>query len=161
MNNQEQVISIIKESYLSIDFVNRYKKIFTKFNLDLDVILKRMDKKENLKVMKNLGYNFKISSPGQYYNYEEEFDNIKLTLSCQISRGMVFPYLYIYIDGNRIPSGQKLTFVYRELVGNMNAPANALMFRDYKDLKDIMASVINLYEDFKNEFRHRTKLSER
>ena len=29
---------------------------------------------------------------------------------------------------------------------------NALMFRNYDDFREIMASIIKIYEDFKNEF---------
>ena len=41
----------------------------------------------------------------------------------------------------------------------MNAPANALLFRNYEDLKEIMASVIAIYEDFKKEFLKRLEES--
>ncbi len=56
-----------------------------------------MNKKENLNVIKELGYKFKIFTLGQYYRYIKTFDRIKLVLSCQVSKGKVFPY--INIDG--------------------------------------------------------------
>ena len=54
-----------------------------------------MDKKENLKILKELGYAFKIFTPGQHYDYEEKFENIKLSVSFQISGGIISSYIYI------------------------------------------------------------------
>jgi len=155
MKKQEKIVEQIYNSYLTIGFVKRYNTLFHRFDLNLDEIMTRMDKKENLKVMSELGYKFKIFTPGQHYNYKEISDDVKLVLSCQISKGMVFPYIYIYIKNQKIDYQESLSFIYRHLINNMNAPANALLFRNYEDLKEIMASVIAIYEDLKKEFLKR------
>lgn len=54
------------ESFKNIDFINRYKKIMDEHNHSLDNILSRMDKSIIKKTFKEIGYNFKISSPGQF-----------------------------------------------------------------------------------------------
>ncbi len=98
MGKQEKIVEIIYNSYKNIDFIGRYKKVYPKYFFDRKIIdvMTKMDKKENLKILKELGYTFKIFTPGQHYDYEEKFGNIKLILSCQISGGAVSPSIYIY-----------------------------------------------------------------
>lgn len=153
--NQKEIVKKIHKSYETINFTKRYKQLYSKHNFSLDELLTRMNKKDNLNIFKELGYEFKISSPGQYYNFEEKFDEIKLSLSCQISKGMVFPYIYVYVNGNKIskPYSSKISFTYRYL---MNIPRlqalNSLCFRDLDDLKNILKDLLGIYEDFKEEF---------
>lgn len=155
MNNQEKIAEIIYQSYRDINFVDRLKKGSLKYDFPSDVIMKRMNKKENLKILKELGYNFKIFSPGQHYDYSEEFKNIKLKLSCKISGGIINSYIYIYINNEKVNSNvykENLSFIYRHLVGDMNAYITAFTFRDFDDFKNAMSDIIKIYEDFKQEF---------
>ena len=98
MKEQEKIVEVIYKSYKNIDFIKRYKEIYPKFFFDRNItdVLTKMDKKENLKIIKELGYTFKIFTPGQHYQFEEKFENIKFCLSSQISGGAVIPYIYIY-----------------------------------------------------------------
>jgi len=163
MEKQEKIVEIIYETYKQINFVDRYKTIYPKYRFDLGTIMSRMNKKENLNVMKDLGYKFKIFTPGQHYNYEEQFGDIRLILSCQISGGMVIPYIYIYIYDKKIGAKQNfranIGFVYKRLTNDFKQIVNVLSFRNYEDLKGIMKSVIEIYEDFKKEFLKRMEES--
>jgi hypothetical protein len=155
MELQVKIAELAYQTYNSIDFVNRLKNNSLKYDFPLDDIMKKMDKKENLKILKELGYNFKLLSPGQYYNYEEEFENIKLILSCQISGGIIADYIYIYIDGTKIEGNllkSNLAFVYRHLMNDKEAIINACKFRNFEDFRNAMSDIINIYEDFKREF---------
>jgi hypothetical protein len=97
MELQEKIAEIAYQAYKNINFINDYKPTFLKYNFPLDDVMSKMDKKENLKILKELGYSFKIFTPGQQYNYEEVFSNIKLILSSKISGGIINNYIYIYI----------------------------------------------------------------
>ena len=48
-----------------------------------------------------------------------------------------------------------LGFIYKHLTNDFEQIVNALGFRNYEDLKEIMESVIKIYEDFKKEFLSR------
>jgi hypothetical protein len=156
MNEQKRIVELTYKTYKSIYFESKYNKIYTKYHLDIDTIMSRMNKKENLNVIKKLGYVFKIFTPGQYYEYEENFGNVKLALSCQISKGLVIPYIYVYVNNENINYRyglrNNLGFVYKQITNDFEQIVNALGFRNYEDLKGIMAGVIGIYEDFKKEF---------
>lgn len=155
MNIQEQVANVAYQAYKNIDFVIKFKSGSLKYKFPLDDIMKRMDKKENLRILKELGYNFKIFTPGQYYDFEEIFGNIKLILSCQISGGIITEYIYIYIDDSKIEGNMlksNLAFVYRYLLNDKESEISAFKFRDFDDFRDAMADIVSIYEDFKKEF---------
>jgi hypothetical protein len=117
--------------------------------------MSKMDKRMNLNILKNLGYDFTIFSPGQHYNYEEVFKNLKLKLSCKIGGGIINTYIYIYVDNEKISSDlyeESLTFIYRKLIDDKNAVTNAFKFRNFDDFKCAMSDIIGIYEDFKTEF---------
>lgn len=155
MNKQEQTAQIAYKAYINIDFNNKIKSNSLKYDFPSDEIMKKMDKKENLKILKELGYEFKVFTPGQYYNYEEVFGNIKLVLSCQIGGGIITEYIYVYIDNEKIDVNllrSNLAFVYRYLLNNSDAEISACTFRNFDDFRDAMGDIIGIYEDFKKEF---------
>ncbi|MDR6969461.1 hypothetical protein J2X31_003492 [Flavobacterium arsenatis] len=155
MNIQEQTSKIAYQAYRNIDFVRKLKNNSLRYDFPLDNIMKKMDKKENLKILKELGCDFKIFTPGQHYNYEEVFGNIKLILSCQISGGIITDYIYIYVDGNKIDGTllkSNLGFVYRYLLNDKEAEIKASKFRNFDDFRNAMGDILSIYEDFKTEF---------
>jgi hypothetical protein len=155
MELQEKTAKIAYQAFRNIDFINNYKSKFLKYNFSIDDVMTKMDKKENIKILKELGYEFKIFSPGQHYNYDENFGNIKLTLSSKISGGIINNYIYIYINNKKINSNfyeENLAFIYRHLKNDNNAITNAFKFRNFNDFRNAMSDIISIYEDFKTEF---------
>ncbi|MGB0870878.1 MAG: hypothetical protein ACPGSD_14885, partial [Flavobacteriales bacterium] len=73
MTENKQIEEKVYASFRKIDFAKRYKTIFETHN-DYDLMITRMNKSKNLATLKGLGYNFKIFSPGQYYNFEEHIN---------------------------------------------------------------------------------------
>ena len=94
MTNQKNPIQIIINSLKEINFSKRYQTVFLSH---YDDMMTRMNKSENLKVLKSSGYPFKIFNPGQYYELEENIDNIKFMLSFKINKGLITTYLYLAI----------------------------------------------------------------
>jgi hypothetical protein len=158
MNNAkiEKVIELVYNSYKNINFIERYSNIFPKYLFEIDSLMKKMDKKENLKILAAFGYVFKILTPGQYYNYEETFGNIKLILTFQISGGVITPYIFIFLDEINIDYkynfSQNLGFIYKKMTNNYEQTVNAFCFRNFDDFKNAVSDIISIYEDFKKEF---------
>jgi len=92
-----KIEKIYYESFKNIDFVNRYKKIMDAHKHPLDFILSKMDKSTVRKIFKEVGYDFKISSPGQFYVFFETIKDYSFKISFQISGGIIGIYIYIYI----------------------------------------------------------------
>jgi hypothetical protein len=141
------------QSFRKIDFIDKFKKIMDTHNHPLDAILKRMDKPIIKNSFKELGYNFKLSSPGQFYIFYETVGDYSFKVSFQISGGIVYVYIYIYIQNEYIKIDyNNLGFLYRHLIGNMEEVINAPTFIDYNELKNIIKVIMTIYEEFKSEF---------
>ena len=141
------------KSFSNIDFTNKYKKLMDNHKHSLDDILKRMDKSIIKKTFKEIGYDFKISSPGQFYVFYETIGNYSFKVSFQITGGIVIIYIYIYINHEYIKvANNNLTFLYRYLLNDMNLVTNQPTFINYEELKTILINILNIYEDFKKEF---------
>ena len=148
-----KIEKIYYESFKNIDFINKYKKIMDTHNHSLEDILSRMDKSIIKKTFKEIGYDFKISSPGQFYVMFETVSNVSFKISFQISGGIIATYIHIYVGDNYIDiDNNKLGFLYRYLLNSMNLQINNPTFLDYFELKIILSDVLDIYEDFKKEF---------
>ena len=141
------------KAFNDINFIGRYKDIMNAHNHDLDEILSRMDKLIIKKTFKEIGYDFKISSPGQFYVFYETSKNCSFKVSFQISGGIVIIYIYIYMNHEYIKvDNNNLTFLYRYLSNDMNLITKQPSFKSYDELKIILIDILNIYEDFKKEF---------
>lgn len=157
MKEQERIIKTIIESLETIDFIKKYSSVFIKHN-DFDNMMTKMNKSENLKTLRSLGYPFKIFSPGQYYNIEETFSNIRFDLNFKINRGFITSYIYLYINNEKVPfKHSNFTFIYRFLLNDMDAKTTAPKFKDLEELKDIIAALLNIYVDFRDDFLFRMR----
>ena len=112
-----------------------------------------MDKTIIIRSIKELGYNFKLSSPGQFYVFYETQGEYSFKVSFQISGGIIGIYVYLYLNHNFIDiDNNKLSFLFRYLVNDMNAEINAPTFTNYDELKKILKDILKIYEEFKIEF---------
>lgn len=135
------------EAFRKINFSKRFKQIVNEFN-NFESNLYKTNKKEVLKLLNNLGFNFTFCD-GAYINIEQ-FDSIKFQITLNI-KGNVLCTLYIWYKGELINlvSGH-FTFVRNKLesIEEFIAPN----FSNYEDLEKILSALLSIYEDFKREF---------
>jgi hypothetical protein len=141
------------QSFRNIDFVTKYKKIMDEHNHPLNEILSKMDKPTIAKTFKELGYNFKISSPGQFYVFYETLREYSFKVSFQISGGIITSYIYLYYNNNIVKIDYtNFAFIFRFLKNNMDEITNAPKFKNYDELRIILKNILKIYEEFKSEF---------
>lgn len=148
----EKLIRIIENSFRCIDFTNRYKKTMENHS-DFENRMQKIDKKEILKALKELGYTFKVFSPGQDFYIEDVVLHFKFIFSFKAKNAIMENYIHVYMDEKKIPFlYPNLAFVYRFLVGDMTTSVKAQNFKNYEEFKTIISTLLNIYEDFKSEF---------
>ena len=152
--DEEILIKAIQKSYNSINFTERYRKIMEQYN-DFNNRMHKVDKNEILKTLKHLGYNFKIFSPGQECYLEESISNFKYDFSFNSKNGIMQIYISIYFNNIKVKYQENFAFIYRALMGDMNLNTTAPKFKTYDEFKEIINSLLKIYEDFKNEFLKR------
>jgi hypothetical protein len=151
--DHKQFEELYYEAFKNVDFLKRYKEIMDKHNHPLDEILSRMDKSIIKHTFEDLGYDFKLSSPGQFYVFFETFGSFSIKISIKISGGIIHTYIYIYICNEVVKIDYtNFAFIFRILKNNMDEVTNAPKFKDYEELSVIIKDIIGIYEDFKTEF---------
>lgn len=144
--------SIIINSLINIDFTKRYKTIFSKYS-NYDDMITKMDKSKNLQTLKTINSSFKIFNPGQYYNLEDNYNDVKFKLSLKINRGFITSYLYIYFNEKKSSyEHNNFAFIYRNILKDNEAETKAPAFKDYTELKLVTSLIYGIYNDFKTEF---------
>jgi hypothetical protein len=147
----EVLLKKIEDSYRSIDFAIRYKKLMNEHN-DFQNRLQKVEKKEVLAVLKNLGYNFKVFSPGQDFYIENVTGEYKFIFSFKCKSAIMENYIFVYYNNAKIIYEENLAFIFRALMGDMNTSTTAPKFRDYEEFQKIITLILQIYEDFKTEF---------
>lgn len=155
-----EYIEHIENAFKAVDIVNRYSEILTG-RQDVNNIIVKMDKKEILSALRKLDCVFKASSPGQYYEIVENNGRFKVVFSSQISKGIIAPYIFVYLDENKIPfKYTSMPLVCRYLKGNAKENGGNIVFKDPSDFEKIMKGLLAIYEDFKKEFLRRVQAEE-
>jgi hypothetical protein len=147
----EKLIRIIENSFQFIDFVNRYQKIMENHS-DFENRMQKVDKKEILKVLKELGYTFKVFSPGQDFYIEDFVAEYKFVFSFKCKSAIMENYIYVYYKGEKILYEENFAFIFRYLLKDINAQTTAPKFKTYNEFKEIIQKLLKIYEDFKAEF---------
>lgn len=152
MANNREYFTIFDNSLDKINFSNRYKELSKQFNeSNYDKLEKKTDKKKIMNIFKNMGYGFKYY-PGGDFNLVEQINSFSFQLLFIVKRGFITNYLNVFIDDKKINKQYNFGFIYRSLVGDMNAIITTPKFIDYAEFEEIAKNIISIYEDFKIEF---------
>jgi hypothetical protein len=151
MMENENLKGIIETTYRRVNFVSRYKETMVKHN-DFENRMRKVEKKEILNILKDLGYFFKVFSPGRDFYIENEVSNFRFVFSFNCKDGIMTNCIFNYQNGKKITFEENLGFVYRYLLDDMELPINAQKFKNYTEFKEIISSLLRIYEDFQVEF---------
>src|SRR5690606_4862893 len=114
-----------------------------------------------LSSFRNLGYNnFVVKKPGKEFIYRESNGPIEFVISFNINGGIVLPYLYVYVEGEKVPyEYPSFVFTYKYLINDFNSSLNpSTVYTSYSDFEEIVKEVMNLYEDFKENFLRKIRV---
>lgn len=140
------------DTYKEINFVSQVEKIF-RFK-DFENRLKSFKKDEILSIFQGVGYQFVMKKPGKEFTYRESVGPVEFVVSFNINGGVILPYLYIYIDGEKVPyEYPSFVFTYKFLISDMDSLMNpSTVYTNYSDFKTMVTEFLNIYEKFKDTF---------
>lgn len=149
----------IIDTYKEINFVNKAEKIF-RFK-DFDNRLTSFQKDEILSTFQNLGYEFALKKTGKEFVYRENNDTVEFVISFNINGGVVLPYLYVYVEGEKVPyEYPSFVFTYKYLINDFDSLMNpSTVYTCYSDFEEIVKEVLSLYEKFKEVFLQKLEVT--
>jgi hypothetical protein len=153
MNDQKQLMQILVDSLKRISFAERFKRISENHNeSNYDLLPQRVDKKQILQILKDLGYKFTYIPIERFFCFGETIDDFEFKTDIKIKSGICTIYMIVIHQGEYINHHTNLGFLYRYLIGDMSAPITAPKYRDYQEFRTIARSLMSLLEDLKEEF---------
>ncbi len=156
---KEKFVQDIIDAYKEINFVEKAERIF-RFK-DFDNRLTTFKQEDVLSFLQNIGYDFVAKKPGKEFTHKETNDSVEFVVSFNLNGGVVLPYLYVYVNGEKVPYDYPgFVFTYKYLIDDFESLMNpSTVYTSYSDLEEIVKEVLNLYEEFKKAFLHKVKIT--
>ena len=150
-------INAIHKAYQNIDYVNRFEKILT--HTDFQNRLRKIDRNKTLQALRELGYVFKVRTPGPEFILEEIVSELKFKFSLDIKGGIILSFIYVYLNDEKIEFPHpNMVFTYKYLLNDLDKLMNpSTVFVDHEEFKIIVKDLLILYEDLKVEFFNELK----
>lgn len=137
----------------SLDFYNWYKELISKYNCEEEEILRKVDRKVIETILKDLGYCFSYYSSSKIFNVPTKYNGIDFYCNPEIKDGLVRVYLYAENSSSKVKVGDNLISICRliEIAKGKDSGKYMLLprFRNHEELKEIMRSIFDKYEEFK------------
>lgn len=142
--------------YDNIDYYNRLIDLCKSYKTENH--LEKTDKNKVLKIFSDFGYlKTKYKTNEKFYQIKECIENLEFYFHVSLRYG-VFELMFgvIQVSPKEHLAGGAFGRVLKQIRSNkdnlLELPDNRPSFSSYNELKEILESALNLYEDFKKEF---------
>ncbi|RAW02583.1 hypothetical protein [Pseudochryseolinea flava] len=145
-------VDAITRAYEKINFISRFENILV--HTDFANRLRKTDKKQVISILSELGYTFKVRTPGPEYVSEEVHGEFKFRFVLDVNGGIVLGYVYVFLNDEKIEFPYpNLVFTYKYLLNDVDRLMNpSTIFVDYVEMKMIVKDLLDIYSDFKVAF---------
>jgi len=146
MNKKENYNTI----FMNIDFINRYLMLSKNYCFDLHESFENYSNEKVIEIINELGYQVKLKKCDNYFNIVEFYLPFKFQFNIVLRYGIV--ELIWGIWENKLPNLQ-LSGPWGVIADNLGYehPIRKPIFRNYKDLQEILKEAFSIFEDFKRE----------
>ncbi|AEV68233.1 hypothetical protein [Acetivibrio clariflavus] len=140
----------IKIALERINFVERYKRLSTKYAFDSTECFKSYDNTEVLNIFSELGYKATFDKRENFFKVVKKTPPFKFQFNISLKYGLV--ELIWAVWKNEIYYGCGVWVMMKRLLEEDEENLKDPRFRNYEDLKEILTEAFAIYEDFKREF---------
>lgn len=139
--------------YESLNFYNWYKRLILYFYCEENEMLRKPEKKEVEKILKNLNYSYTYFSDSKIYNIHTKYGGIDFYCNLEVSGGLVNVYLFAENQRTKKRIGNNLISTCRliEIAKREDSGKYMLLprYRSYEELQKILREIFLKYEEFK------------
>ncbi|EGV42796.1 hypothetical protein BZARG_2804 [Bizionia argentinensis JUB59] len=140
--------------FSNINFYDRYKSLSEKTRKN-DERLDKTQKKVVLTILKELGYESKFVSKGQFYRIVDTINDLDFNLHLCLKYGLVEVILGCKNNSLNLMFGGPASLICESIEYSKGIKSDELVkkpsFDTYEILKEIFKEIISLYEDMKEE----------
>ncbi len=140
--------------FSNINFYERYKSLSDETRKN-DKRLEKIEKRVVLNILKDLGYESKFVSKGQFYRIADTIKDWNFNLHFCLKYGLVEVILGCKNNSSNLVFGGPASLVSESIEYSKGIKSDELVkkpsFDNYEVLKEIFKEVISLYEEMKEE----------
>ncbi|MEE9379015.1 MAG: hypothetical protein V3V33_13365 [Candidatus Lokiarchaeia archaeon] len=136
--------------FKKINFVDRYQKIYEKYN-DFDNRLSTSNKKMYLEKIKIFDRSVIYHSKDKMFQVNFKYKSYSLNLGLSLHHGIVEARLF-YIKDEEWLIYNRFDFICEKLLNGFREKYNIPKYRSEEELEDILKEIFSIYEDLKKEF---------
>lgn len=135
----------------NINFTERYKNLSEKYQFDYKDSFESYDYNQVLKILSELGYAFKFDKKEKFFRLIETVAEDKFQFSISLKYGAM-EFIWSAWKNTDLLVGGTWGIIKEQLNAQDNEKFKKPIFRNYYELKEILAEGLHIYEDFKREF---------
>ena len=141
----------IQQVFMNIDFINRYRSLSERYQFDYKDSLERYDYNLVLEMLSGLGYSFRFDKKEKFFRWIETVSEDKFQFTISLKYGAL-EFIWSAWKSEELLIGDTWGMIKEQLDPQENDKIKKPIFRNYDELKEILAEALRIYEDFKRGF---------
>lgn len=135
---------------MNIKFIERYKEIAKKYLFNANESFENYDSDEVLSIINDLGYEVSFNKKEKFFKIIESYSPYRFQFNISLKYGAT-EFIWSVWKDSELKMGGTWGILKEQLDGLENDKVRKPIFRNYEELKEILADAFSIYEDFKRE----------
>lgn len=144
-----QIQPDIKMALERIQFIDRYIELSRAYPFDFKEKLRNYDNGEVLRILNELGYDATFNKKEKFFKIVEKISFYKFQFNISLNHSVV-EFIWAVWKNGELKTGSPWD-VMKHLLDGADESVRSPVFRHYEDLKGIMKTSLQMFEDFKQE----------
>ncbi|MFC9777512.1 hypothetical protein [Paenibacillus chitinolyticus] len=138
----------IKSVLEKIKFIERYRDLSTNYQHNANESFENYDSDRAISIIKEFGYDASFNKKEKFFKIVETYGDNKFQFHISLKYG-VSEFIWSAWKRSELKVGGTLGMLKEQLDGRENDKLRKPIFRNYEELKGILAEAFSIYEDFK------------
>ncbi|MGG3504885.1 hypothetical protein ABES58_05305 [Paenibacillus lautus] len=140
-------------AFVKIKFIERYKNLAAKYQFNISESFENYESNQVVKIMSELGYVSSFNKKEKFFKITETQNDYKFQFVISLKYG-VAEFIWSVWENSELRIGGTWGILKEQLDGLENDKVRKPVFRNYEELKELLADAFLIYEDFKREYMH-------
>lgn len=140
-----------EHALVKINFIERYKNLSKQYHFDANESFENYETDIVVNIIQHLGYYCTFNKKEEFYKIIETIGDSKYQFKISLKYGAA-EFLWSVWKCSELKIGGTWAILKEQLDGLEKDKVRRPIFRDYEDLKEILANAFAIYEDFKREY---------
>lgn len=138
-------------AFVKIKFIERYKNLAANYQFNVSESFENYESNQVVKIISELGYESSFNKKEKFFKITETQNDYKFQFVISLKYG-VSEFIWSVWEKSELRIGGTWGILKEQLDGLENDKVRKPIFRNYEELKEILADAFLIYEDFKREY---------